>query len=49
MKLYLDDVRETPPGWRGVKTATEMIRCLETVPVEEVSLDHDLGPPEGAH
>ena len=48
MKLYLDDVRETPPGWTGVKTAAEMIRCLETVPVEEVSLDHDLGPPEEA-
>jgi hypothetical protein len=23
-----------------------MIRCLETVPVEEISLDHDLGPEE---
>lgn len=43
-KLSLDDVRETPPGWTGVKTAAEMIRCLESAEVEEISLDHDLGP-----
>ena len=46
MKLYLDDVRECPQGWTLVKTAPEMIRCLESSEVEEISLDHDLGPPE---
>jgi hypothetical protein len=44
VKLYLDDVRETPAGWTGVKTAAEMIRLLESAEVDEVSLDHDLGP-----
>ena len=48
MKLYLDDVRECPQGWTLVKTAPEMIRCLESSEVEEISLDHDLGPP-GEH
>ena len=48
MKLYLDDVRETPPPWTGVKTAAEMIRCLESAEVEEISFDHDLGLEDSA-
>lgn len=35
-----------PPGWTRVKTASEAINLLETEEVSEMSLDHDLGPPE---
>jgi hypothetical protein len=47
MKLSPDDVRECPQGWTPVTTA-EMIRLLECAEVEEISLDHDLGPPEAS-
>lgn len=43
MKLWLDDIRECPPGWTWAKRAAEAIECLRTGEVEEVSLDHDLG------
>jgi hypothetical protein len=46
MKLFLDDMRPTPPGWVGVKTPEEAITHLETGQVELLSLDHDLGLPE---
>ena len=46
IKLYLDDERPTPEGWVRAYTATEAITLLEAGGVEEVSLDHDLGPPE---
>jgi hypothetical protein len=45
-KLWLDDERPTPPGWVGVTTAPKAIRELRKQIYEEVSLDHDLGPPE---
>ena len=53
MKLYLDDIREPQDTyrygadeWFKVETVEEMIAFLEEYPVEEVSLDHDLGPDE---
>lgn len=42
MKLYVDDLREAPPGWVLVRTITEAQRILSTQEVEAVSLDHDV-------
>ena len=46
MKVYLDDERETPPGWRRVYWPEEAIELLKSGKVEEISLDHDLGDDE---
>ncbi len=46
MKVYLDDERRCPAGWVLAKTAAEAIHLLNTEHVSEISLDHDLGPPE---
>ena len=43
MKVYLDDVRETPPGWVRAYWPQEVIELLKTGEVTEVSLDADLG------
>ena len=43
MRLYLDDVREAPPGWHRVYWPDEAIALLEKGGVTHVSLDHDLG------
>lgn len=48
MKIWLDDERNPPAGWLGVKTPAQMIMFLELCfhegeIVEEISLDHDLG------
>lgn len=43
MKVYLDDERRTPPGWKRVYWPDEAIRLLQTGRVTEISLDHDLG------
>lgn len=48
MKIYLDDERETPKGWRRVYTAEECISAIEEVlssglDIDILSLDHDLG------
>jgi hypothetical protein len=43
MRVYLDDERVTPPGWRRVYWPDEAIALLETGEVAELSLDHDLG------
>lgn len=43
MKLYLDDERPAPPGWRLVRWPDEVIALLATGEVTDVSLDHDLG------
>jgi hypothetical protein len=42
MKVYLDDIRKTPPGWTRTYTAKETIELLKTGKVTELSLDHDL-------
>ena len=43
MRVWLDDLREAPPGWVRVRTPEEAIGLLETGDVTEASLDHDLG------
>ena len=43
MKIYLDDLRSSPAGWMGIKSADDVVRYLKTGCVKELSLDHDLG------
>ena len=43
MKLFLDDERDTPPGFVRVFWPHEAIAVLERGDVELISLDHDLG------
>ena len=44
MKLWLDDVRESPnKGWQCVKTGEEAIELLKQGTVDSISFDHDLG------
>jgi hypothetical protein len=43
LKVYLDDERNTPPGWTRVYWPDEAIRLLKSGRVAEISLDHDLG------
>lgn len=43
MKVYLDDERAAPPGWRQVRWPDEVIALLATGEVTLLSLDHDLG------
>lgn len=45
MRVWLDDVRPSPPGWEWVKSSSEVIRLLQEGDVTEMSLDHDLGFP----
>jgi hypothetical protein len=45
MNLYLDDIRNPPPGeWVVVRTAEDAKVLLASGLVEYASLDHDLGP-----
>jgi hypothetical protein len=46
MKVFLDDVRETPDGWVRAYWPEEVIELLKTHNVAELSLDHDLGDDE---
>ncbi len=43
MKVYLDDERVTPDGWKRVYWPDEAIELLKTGEVSDISLDHDLG------
>ena len=43
MRIFLDDIREAPPGWIRVHTYEEAIEGLKTGRVEQISLDNDLG------
>jgi hypothetical protein len=43
MKVYLDDERHTPAGWKRVYWPDEAIELLKAGVVTEISLDHDLG------
>ena len=47
MRVWLDDLREAPPGWVRVRTPEETIALLKTSDVTEISLDHDLGLVDG--
>lgn len=42
MKLFVDDIRHPWDEWHLARTITDAIRLLSTVPVEIVSLDHDI-------
>lgn len=42
MKLFVDDICREPKGWHRARTVTEAIRILASMPVEEISLDHDI-------
>lgn len=46
MRVYLDDERSTPEGWRRVYWPDQAIGLLESGQVTEISLDHDLGDDE---
>lgn len=46
MKVFLDDERPTPDGWRRAYWPSEAIELLQTGQVTELSLDHDLGDDE---
>jgi hypothetical protein len=46
IRVWLDDVRDTPDGWTRAFTAGEAIALLEAGGVVEISLDHDLGDDE---
>lgn len=41
-KLFVDDMREIPPGWIGARTVSEAIAVLAALPISHVSLDHDI-------
>lgn len=43
IKLWLDDMRPAPEGWEWARTVEEAQAILLSMPVEEASLDHDLG------
>lgn len=43
IKIFLDDERATPDGWTRVWWPDAAIKLLETVDVDIISLDHDLG------
>lgn len=42
LRVYLDDERVTPEGWRRTYTAEETIELLKAERVDVLSLDHDL-------
>lgn len=43
MKIFLDDIRNTPDGWVRCYWPDEVLSLIDTYLVEEISLDHDLG------
>ncbi len=43
MKLYLDDYRRPPPGWKLAQNYKECVFLLGTEEFDEVSLDYSLG------
>lgn len=46
VNLYLDDLRDIPDGFVGVRTMEDAIEGLENYKVHVLSLDHDLGMDE---
>lgn len=41
--VYLDDVREAPPGWHRCRYIHEVVALIKANEVRRLSLDHDLG------
>jgi len=49
MKIWLDDIRPAPEGWIWAKNTADFcsyknLHALKNGQIEEISLDHDLGP-----
>jgi hypothetical protein len=42
MRLYVDDLRRCPDGWKLARTITDAISHLYNGRVREISLDHDI-------
>lgn len=45
IKLFVDDMRVCPAGWRLARTNTEAIRLLSLGVVQVCSIDHDICVP----
>jgi len=45
VKLWVDDARQAPEGWERARDLRQAQAYLSAYPVDEVSLDHDLGDP----
>lgn len=43
MKLWIDDIRESPEGWDWAKTSHEALTLMKERQYDEISFDHDLG------
>jgi hypothetical protein len=43
MKVWLDDQKPAPKGWRRARNYREALRLLKTGKVTFISLDHDIG------
>lgn len=43
VNIFLDDLRDIPPGFVGARTVEEAINLIENNRVHILSLDHDLG------
>lgn len=42
IKLFIDDVRDAPEGWKLCRTITDAINFLNIFDASEISLDHDI-------
>jgi len=42
MRLYVDDLRRCPEGWKLARTITDAVNHLFNGRVDEISLDHDI-------
>ena len=49
LKLYVDDLRTPPPGWRLARTVADALAILTAETFEEVSLDYMIGDGEGGN
>lgn len=48
MRLFVDDLRPAPEGWRLARTVEEAVALLANEAVEELSLDYMIGHIPGA-
>lgn len=42
MKLFVDDIRHAPKGWKLARTITEAVNILHNTKVDVISLGHDI-------
>lgn len=47
MKIYVDDIRDAPPGWTLARTISEAVSLISLYrnDITHVSLDHDISIP----